>query len=68
VGSVIADPEKTAENGLPPRVRPLDQNCRRGLPASSVSASSWIQNVAEQVERLHTDLGWWLAHVDRSAR
>jgi hypothetical protein len=21
-----------------------------------------------QVERLHTDLGWWLAHVDRSAR
>jgi hypothetical protein len=23
---------------------------------------------AEQVEQLHTDLGWWLEHVDRSAR
>jgi hypothetical protein len=22
----------------------------------------------EQVEQLHTDLGWWLEHVDRSAR
>jgi hypothetical protein len=22
----------------------------------------------DQVEQLHTDLGWWLAHVDRNAR
>jgi hypothetical protein len=40
---------------------------RVGMRGSEEEPDTLVFDV-EQVEQLHADLGWWLAHVDRRAR